>query len=474
MVRTTLFARPALALAAALATVSGAALLTAPAIAAAKKPEPAKAKYSKPFQAAAVPLDKVIADANKRPDVAAAIQAAEDARLALNNVRGAANRTAATAKHTAAIAALGATLAPERAQLEAVNAVATTPDDKLYAGQMYIRLGALAQDFAMQRRGVQAMIDSGQIAAAELPRMQYSLGSLAYDAKDYAAARTALGSAIAGGYTANGAQALLAEAHLVDGQVPLGLQLLKKAITDERAAGRVPLANWYKRGIGAAYTAKLVDDAVWFSTGLVENYPSKEHWAGAIAIIREVAKYGPQETLDLMRLMHRTESFQDERDYVEYIEAADGRRSPGEVIKIIKLGLAASKLRTDDIFVAEQRRNAEGRLVADTASLPGLDREARSASATAATTMAAGDAFLSYDQPAKAAELYAVALGKPGVDSARALTRLGIAQYDLGQLAEAEATFAKVTGPRQATAKLWILQTQIKRRPAAAAAPAAP
>lgn len=471
MVRTMLFARPALALAAALATVSGAALLSAPTLAAEKKPAPAKAKYSKPFQAAAVPLEKVIADAPARPEVSAAVTNAEAARVALNNARGAANRTAATATYNAAIAALGAALTAEKAQLDQVSAVATTPDDKLYSGQMMVRLGALAQDFALQRRGVQTMIDSGAVAPGDLPRMQYSLGSLAYDAKDYTAARAALLAAIAGGYSANGVGALLAESYLADGQVPAGLVQLRKAIADERATGRPVLANWYKRGLGASYNAKLIDDATWFSTGLVENYPSKENWAGAIAILREVGKFGPQETLDLMRLMHRTDSFADERDYVEYIEAADGRRSPGEVLKIVKQGVAAGKLRLDDIFVAEQKRTAESRLAADTASLPGLDRDARAGTASTNTVMAAADAFLSYDQPAKAEELYVLALAKPGVDSARALTRLGIAQYDLGKLDAAKETFAKVTGPRQAIAKLWLLQLQIKGRPAAPTAP---
>ena len=471
MVRISLIARPAFALAAALAVVSGSAMLAAPAVAAEKKPAPAKPKYSKPFQTAAAPAGTAIDNANKRPEVAAMIQAVETARLALNAARGTAARATATTNYNAAVAALGATLAAERTQLDQAAALATTPDDKLYAGQLAVRLGAVAQDFVLQRRGVQGMIDSGAVAPADLPRMQYSLGSLAYDAKDYAGARAALSTAIAGGYTANGAGALLAEAYLVDNQIPQGLIQLKKAISDERAAGRAVPANWYKRGLGASYNAKLVDDATWFSTGLVENYPSKEHWAGAIAILREVGKFGPQETLDLMRLMHRTESFADERDFVEYIEAADGRRSPGEVLKIVKQGVAAGKLRLDDVFVSEQKRTAEGRLAADTASLPGLERDARAGSATTTTVMAAADAFLSYDQPAKAEDLYTIALGKPGVDSARALTRLGIAQYDLGKFDAAKETFAKVTGPRQAIAKLWLLQLQIKGRPAAPTAP---
>ena len=60
--------------------------------------------------------------------------------------------------------------------------------------------------------------------------------------------------------------------------------------------------------------------------------------------------------------------------------------------------------------------------------------------------MAAGDAFLSYQKPAEAEEFYTLALAKPGVDTPRVLTRLGIAQADQGKSAEAQATFAKVEG----------------------------
>ena len=41
----------------------------------------------------------------------------------------------------------------------------------------------------------------------------------------------------------------------------------------------------------------------------------------------------------------------------------------------------------------------------------------------------------------------------PGV---RCATVLGIAQYDQGKYAEAKANFEKVTGPRQAVARLWL------------------
>jgi hypothetical protein len=179
-------------------------------------------------------------------------------------------------------------------------------------------------------------------------------------------------------------------------------------------------------------------------------------------VLREVAHYPAQDTLDLMRLMDRTNSWAEERDFIEYIQAADARRSPGEVLDIINKGVAAGKLRTADVFVAEARTIANGRIAADRASLPSAERDARLANATGATVTASADAFLSYGDFAKAVDLYKIAATKPGADMARVLTRLGIAQVGTGDFAGAQANFAKVEGPRKPMAQLWSIFAQQK------------
>lgn len=204
-----------------------------------------------------------------------------------------------------------------------------------------------------------------------------------------------------------------------------------------------------------AYKAKLYDAAAKFGLGLVEAYPSTDNWADAIGLARTAGKFQAQETLDLMRLMERTKSFRDTSDFAEYLQAADARRSPAEVLKVLDEGLAAGKLQASDVFVSDNRTVAQARLAADKASLPALERDANAPTATVATIVAAGDAFLSYDQAAKAEGFFTKALTKPGVDADRALTRLGIAQLDQGKTAEAQATFAKVGGVRKPIAQLW-------------------
>ena len=419
--RANLLSSGALAIALALGAVGSAAVVATPA--AAKEAPP---KLSKEFIAVAGPLQTELVALAKKSDPAA--------------------------------------IASARAKLDAAIAVASTPDDKSAAGQLSIQLGSLAKDTGLQRKGIELALASGKLPAADVGKFNYYLGSIAFDQKDYATARSALTTAVQSGYKENDVEVVLSEALIADNQAPQGLQILSQAIESKKAAGTIAPENWYRRGLGVAYKSKLLDQAQTFSTALVRDYPSSENWAGAIGVLREIGKYQSQETLDLMRLVDRTDSFTEAGDYIEYLQAADARRAPGEVLKILDKGMKAGKLSTADVFVTDVKTQATSRIAADKASLPGLERDARAASATGATAMAGGDAFISYDDPAKAEALYQIALTKPGLDTARILTRLGIAQSDQGKYADAQATFAKVEGLRKPIAQLWLIYVTQKAK----------
>lgn len=354
-------------------------------------------------------------------------------------------------------------------QLPAVVAAATTADDKFAAGQLVLSAGSKTSDAALQRQGLGLMLDSGKMPPADLSRNTFAAAQLAYNAKDWADARRWAERAVAAGYQGD-AELLIAESYFAEGQVPTGLDALDKAFARKAAAGEKAPEAWVKRAVAQAYQAKLEPQAIKYASMYAGNYPSKTSWGDAIAIQRNFRDYEGQELLDLMRLASRADAMRSERDYVDYITAVDARRLPGETQRVIDSGIAAGLLKANDVFVTDARTTASGRVKADMADLPGLERDARASGSTAATAMAAGDAFLSYNQPAKAEEFYTLALGKPGVDTARVLTRLGIAQVDQGKLTEAQANFAKVEGARQPIAQLWSVFAAQKAGTAVAAA----
>ncbi len=365
----------------------------------------------------------------------------------------------------------GGDLTPLKAEVAAVQAAATTADDKYAAGQVTYSVGAQTKDLALQRQGVTLMVDSGStLAGAERANQLYAAAQLAYQAGDWTAVRTRAEQAVAAGY-AEDVNLMLAESYFAQKQDAVGIDLLDKAIAKKIAAGQPVPDIWLKRGLATAYNAQLVPQAAKFAAMYAQYYPSESSWGDAIAIQRNLNNYDGQDLLDLMRLAQRTNALRSERDYVDYISASDARRLPGETQRILKAGIAAGLLKSNDVFVSEANTIAAGRVQADTADLPKLARDARSPGATVATLMAAGDAFLSYQKPAEAEEFYALALAKPGVDTPRVLTRLGIAQADQGKSTEAQATFTKVEGARQAIARLWGIYAGQAGKPAGTTAP---
>lgn len=343
-----------------------------------------------------------------------------------------------------------------KAGVPGLVAAMETADDRMAGGGLVYNIGIATKDLKVQRQGLSMMLDSGKLAPDQVTRYVLTAGQLATDDGDFAASRQFFLRAIAEGY--NGTPSLegvIAESYFKEDKHAEGLAYLKGEIDKKKSAGLAPDEDWLRRGVSIAYTNDLPREAVAFSAEYARLYPSKTSWGDSIAIQRNYFDYDNNAMLDLLRLADRTGSLRDGRDYADYIDAADARRLPGEVKRVVAAGVAAGLLELNDPFVAEARTTADQRLAADKADLPALERDARLSSSTALTATAAGDALLSYGMSAKAEEMYVIASNKSGADMPRVLTRLGIAQVDQGKSAEAAATFAKVTGVRAPIANLW-------------------
>lgn len=341
---------------------------------------------------------------------------------------------------------------------EAAASTASTPGDKMAAGQFLFSIGNSNGDDALRKRGVGMMLDSGQVPADKQATYQFYLGNFAYATKDFPTAIKALKAAADGGVQEDALGPLLIDSYAQAGQAREGLAAFKQLTAARKAAGQAVPDSWFSRASMVAYNAKLGPEAIDVAMAWVAQNPNKMNWLNAAQMVRNFSGLDTPATLDLFRLMDRSGALENEpkfvqSEYKEYVESADPRRLPGEVVRVIDKGYAANALNRSDAWVSEARQNAAGRVGSDKASLAGEVAGAKAAGGNRALSL--GDAFLSYSEPAKAEELYTAALnGSP--DQNAALTRLGIAQYDQGKYAEAKANFEKVTGPRQAVARLWL------------------
>ncbi|WP_159982191.1 MULTISPECIES: hypothetical protein [unclassified Novosphingobium] len=448
MARKFLVSRAALAI----ALSSGLAVaVSTPAMAAKKeKKEAAGGKFSPEFVKVAQPLQKAM-------EAAVAALGGQQTPEAM-----------ATAKQAFDTAAGG----DGKAAFQAAVPAATTPDDKNALGSMMRNFGIISKDLALKQQGNMMLLESGKLDAAALGTTNYDSGITAYQLKDYANAAKYLKAAKDGGFADSSGQLdlVLADSYKRNNNPEAALQMAKDDVAAAQAKGTAPSETALRNVLQQTYTAKQLAPSTEYAALLGQYYPSS--WGTSISVVRQLSSLPRDQNLDLMRLMFVTGGMAEKRDYFEYIENVDPRAFPGEAVKVMQDGLAKGKLTQAE--VGADLSNSQGRVAGDKASLPATERDANKPGATAATVVAAGDVFLSYDQPAKAETFYAKAISMPGVDANKVALRLGMSQTLSGKYADAQTNFAKVTGTRQPVAKLWSAYAKSKSAPAAGAtAPAA-
>ena len=362
-----------------------------------------------------------------------------------------------------------------KVQIPALVAAAQTPDDKSAAGRMIFTVGQKSQDNALSLQGVEMFLASGKADPTQLGQFNFVGAQLAYNLKDYAKAQAFADAAIKAGYTDNDPEMFLAEIYFAQNQPTQGLKYLNDTIAARKAANKPVPEAWVKRALAMAYNNKLNAEARQWGLIYARDFPSQTSWGDAVAIAINTGQYAAPEMLDLLRLARRTNTLRTRAMYLEYVDAADARKLPAEVIAVLDAGKAAKLVDDNSQMVKDARASATSRLALDSKELPALQRDANAAGAKLVTVMAAADTLLSYGKYAEAEPLYAKAAGMPGANVPLALTRQGIAQTEQGKHAEAQATFAKVTGNRQAIANLWSLYSAQKAAGTtiATAAPAA-
>ena len=360
-----------------------------------------------------------------------------------------------------ALKAPGADFVALKPQVLALLPLAVSPDERQALGGMIFNTGISAKDPALQLQGVDMMLASGKVQPAEAGRFNLVGFQVASSLKQYDQARSYLGRAIDANYTAANItradlQMNMAELYFGEARNVEGLQYLSDAIAAQKAKGEAIDPRWYRRGVSVAYTNEIVPQVYDFVTAWVTDNPTPENWRDAVNLTRNLNDFEPQALLDLLRLGKEVQTLKEKNDFIYYIEAADARRLPKEVKDIIDQAAAQGVIpKGSDTWVDEQLKIASGRIAADRAELPALERDANAGAATYRTVVAAGDAFLSYGEFAKAATYYEKSLSLAGVDRNLALNRLGIAQIAAGNAVAARATLAQVEGVRAPIAKLW-------------------
>lgn len=365
--------------------------------------------------------------------------------------------------------------AAAKAQFPAVKAAAKSKDELFQAGSLAYQIANKTDDKALKYDALTMMAESGKGGVDTQGQINYALFETAQAQGNMDVARAALQRAIDMNYSfdatfSDGSKGKIGPDEMrlsvmrtyADADQPQqGVDYIVQQAEKASANGK-PSETLLRGGYVAAFQNELGPQATKLGEMWVANYPSPTSWGDVMATQRTYFSPTEPAVLDALRLLARTDALRTERDYTDYINAADARRLPTEVSRIIASGIDGGQLKASDQFIQDAKTEANSRSKGEKSDLAELAKDARASGADAGLITSAANSHLSTGEAATAEELYALALTKPSVDQAQALTRMGIAQVEQGKYAEAQATFAKVQGDgaRKNIADLWAIYAQ--------------
>ncbi|MGB3167016.1 MAG: hypothetical protein WBA68_09605, partial [Alteraurantiacibacter sp.] len=199
--------------------------------------------------------------------------------------------------------------AAARGRLDAVYAAIETPDDRNAAGNFTLQVGNQLQDDSLRRRGIEMMLESGKVAPDRLADFNYYAGQFAYNAEDWAAARTYMQAAIDAGYNdgdndpGNDPEYVILQTFGPEGNPQAGVSYMLGVAEARAAAGQPIPERWLLRTLQTAYDFDLAQESYDVGLLVLERYPSDTNWANTLQIYNQLNDHPPAERVDLYRLM---------------------------------------------------------------------------------------------------------------------------------------------------------------------------
>lgn len=359
------------------------------------------------------------------------------------------------------------------------EAAISTADDRHEAGIFAISLGRETKDLAMQRKGVDMVVASGVADPKMLPTYTFQQGLFLYQDKDYAGAEKKLLEAYNAGFRGNSIEIQLSNSYRLQNNYAEAINWLQKAIDAGKASGAKVETQWYAQAVNYATRLKDNGKILYWGKEMLKADPRPETFHDAIFQYQRLADLDNQESLSLLRLARRNQAILFEHEYKQYVEYADARRYPAEVVAVLDEGFAKGTISKNNLTFSEIYNSAKARIPELSVGWD-ADEKAAKADPKGFAALLSGDNLLSFGQFARAKALYETALSKGGIvdrdgvdQTDRALTNLAIAKINLGDYAGAKADLAKISGAkRKGIAEYWTIYIDQQMAKAATPAPA--
>lgn len=355
-------------------------------------------------------------------------------------------------------------LAAAQAAFPAVEAAIMNADDRYEAGIFALNLGGQLKDVSLQRKGVNLIVESNGAPAEMKSAYVFQQGVFAYGDKDYPGAAAKMMEAYNMGYRGSSVEVQISNAYRLQNNYGEAINWLRKGIEATKAAGGKPDTQWYAQA--ANYAGKMKDNAqiLYWGKEMMKTDPRPETYHDALFQYQRIADLDNLESLSVLRLARLNKALMFEHEFKQYVEYADARRYPAEVIAVLDEGFAKGTISKSNLTFSEIYSSAQ-KIVPELSSTWDADEKAALANPKGFSALLTGDALLSFAQYGRAKAMYEAALAKGGIidrdgvdQTDRALTNLAIANVHLKDWAGARAALAKITGAkRKGIAEYWTI-----------------
>jgi tetratricopeptide (TPR) repeat protein len=315
-----------------------------------------------------------------------------------------------------------------------------------------------AGNYGEAARAIEATLNSGFVAPADVGPKVESLAKISYQQKDYPKAIEYGNRALKGGNRDEDLYTIVGQSYYLRGDYKGTLKFMNDYVDDIEKRGGKPKEQSLQ--IIMSSCLKLEDDSCTTRAleRLVADYPKPEYWQNITYSMLRAPDNSERVMLNTYRLAADVGALKRPDDYTEMAQLAIEQGSPGEAVAIL------NKAFERNVFTEQRDKDRNQRLLdsakkqaaADQASLAKIEKEAKTGDAQ----VGLGKAYLSYGQYDQAIIALQGGIAKGGLRNLEeAQLMLGIAQMRAGRKDEAIKTFRSVKGDEKYArlGNLWAL-----------------
>ncbi|MBL8631354.1 MAG: tetratricopeptide repeat protein [Rhodospirillaceae bacterium] len=346
-----------------------------------------------------------------------------------------------------------------KAKIDEANAMPDKTPYEVYAianllGYVQVNM----QDYVGAAKSFETTLNSEFTPADQKIATAKSVAQLNYQNKNYAKVAQYGGMYLKENAGDSDMHMMVGQAYYLQNDFPNAAKSLKAAVDTAEKAGKTPKEDWLQLLMSADYEQKNEAGLLNTLQKIVALYPKGQYWDQLIQLQEKEINASGKFDLEIYRLRMHIGSKMEPDELREVAELAIQAGLPGEAQKAMAAAAATgAKTERDTRLSGMAKTQAEN----DKKTLADSEKAA-AAAPTGEPLIKTGEAYLTYDNPVKAIELIQAGIKKGAKDPDRAKLRLGVAQLEAKQTAEARKTFASVTAgtPYGKLAKLWALSAR--------------